>query len=1158
MRSRRSHHETPSCAGSYLKCGAKAQASEAFGAGPTIAGGTCFGHGWIRSLMRRQLVTLLWSIFVWLALFFATCARAQDSVALRRAQELTAEVVQLFQNGRYQEAIPKAREALGIQEKALGSEHLDVATSLNILAELYRAQGQHGEADPLFRRALGIREKVLGPEHPGVATSLNNLAALYWAQGRYGEAEPLFRRALGIREKALGPEHPDVAASLTNLATLSSGQGRYREAEPLFGRALGIWEKALGPEHPNVATNLTNLAELYRAEGRYEEAEPLYRRALGIREKVLGPEHPAVATSLNNFAELYWVQGRYGEAEPLFRRALGIWEKALGPEHPDVATCLTNLAALYSAQGRYGEAEPLLRRALGIWEKALGPEHPNVATSLNNLVELYSAQGRYGEAEPLLRRALGIWEKALGPEHPNVATSLTNLAELYRAEGRYGEAEPLLRRALGIREKALGPDHPDVAASLNSLAALDGAQGRYGEAEPLLRRALGIREKALGPEHPDVAASLNNLAKVYQTQGRYGEAEPLYRRALGISEKSWGPEHPHVAVFLENLALSLAGEGKLSDAREMFERSRAIRLAVRRINADSDDDAYFGLLKAELGGLWRYASVLAAIGGAPTVETSPGAAARDAFVVAEQIRGGAAAAALARAGARAAAGEPGTAELTRRAQDLKNRRQMLRKQLTVEYGKSLAQRDAGRLTALTQQSQALDNELSAATEQLRQAFPRYAELSAPEPIKVAAVERLLRPDEALVSYLTLEDRLLVWLVRPAGAPLGYWNVEIKRPEVEQLVAHVRASAELSPGQSQLKPYDVARAHRLYELLITPLEPALSGVKQLLVVPDEVLLPLPFAALVREGGGEAYEALVNLAAAPHQLTETELASYGQLSWLVQQYPITVLPSATALRALREVPRTATVAREPFLGFGDPVLRGNGRRRGGRMLTARGASETVAELRRLNRLPGTREELTTLATVLGADWDQALFLGPQATKPTVMALNSSGRLGRAEVLAFATHGLIAGEVTGVTQPALVLTPPAVASAEDDGLLSLEDILRLKLTSTEWVTLSACNTAAGDGSGEGLSGLVRAFAFAGAPALLVSHWSVEDRATQALMTEVFGRYATDRTQPRAEALRHGMLALMSQASGDTAYFAHPFAWAPFFLVGEGGSAR
>ncbi|MGH7768024.1 MAG: CHAT domain-containing protein, partial [Candidatus Binatia bacterium] len=241
-------------------------------------------------------------------------------------------------------------------------------------------------------------------------------------------------------------------------------------------------------------------------------------------------------------------------------------------------------------------------------------------------------------------------------------------------------------------------------------------------------------------------------------------------------------------------------------------------------------------------------------------------------------------------------------------------------------------------------------------------------------------------------------------------------------------------------------------------------------------------------------------------------------------------------------------------EPLIAFGDPVLEGNGLQRGGPMLASRGTLIPVEDIRKMNRLPGTRDELQAVAKALGVSPQTSLYLGHQATEPMVTKLNSSGRLAKAEVVAFSTHGLIAGELKGLKEPALVLTPPKEPTEEDDGLLGLEDILKLKLDSADWVILSACNTAAADASGEGLSGLARAFFFAGARSLLVSHWSVEDRATQTLMMEVFQRYAKDKTMSRSEALRQGMLALMGKAKDETAYFAHPFSWAPFFLAGEG----
>ncbi len=381
--------------------------------------------------------------FVLLALAMAVPVAAQEA----RWKELNAQVGQLYQQGKYTEAIPLAQESLRVAEATFGLEHSNVATSLNSLALLYDDQGRYAEAEPLLKRALAIREKALGPDHLVVAQLLNNLAELYREQGRYAEAEPLLKRALAIKEKTLGPDHPAVATSLNNLALLYDGKGRYAEAEPLYKRALAIREKALGPDHPDVATSLNNLALLYDGQGRYAEAEPLLKRALAIDEKALGPEHPDVATDLNNLAALYDKQGRNADEEPLYKRALAIYEKALGPDHPDVASSLNNLAELYDKQGRYAEAEPLHKRALAIREKALGPDHPDVAESLNNLAALYREQGRYADAEPYYKRALAILEKALGPDHPVVAQSLNNLAALFYARAQPAQAGPFFDRA---------------------------------------------------------------------------------------------------------------------------------------------------------------------------------------------------------------------------------------------------------------------------------------------------------------------------------------------------------------------------------------------------------------------------------------------------------------------------------------------------------------------------------------------------------------------------------------------------------------------------------------------------------------------------------------------------------------------------------------
>ena len=165
---------------------------------------------------------------------------------------LNQQVLQLYQAGKYQEAILIARQLLEICEKVSGPEHPDTATSLNNLATLYESMVDYAKAEPLYQRALAIREKALGPEHPDTATSLNNLAELYRAMVDYAKAEPLYQRALAIREKVLGSEHPDTATSLNSLAMLYRAMGDYTKAEPLYQRIrlantrLASWTDLVG------------------------------------------------------------------------------------------------------------------------------------------------------------------------------------------------------------------------------------------------------------------------------------------------------------------------------------------------------------------------------------------------------------------------------------------------------------------------------------------------------------------------------------------------------------------------------------------------------------------------------------------------------------------------------------------------------------------------------------------------------------------------------------------------------------------------------------------------------------------------------------------------------------------------------------------------
>ncbi|MCI5161421.1 MAG: CHAT domain-containing protein [Candidatus Electrothrix sp. AX5] len=447
--------------------------------------------------MKRILGVVLFLLFV-----VVPYAWGEEN-AKQHWEELNAQVVTAYQQGKYKEGIAFAEQARVYAVKHFGAEHPDTSISMNNLAGLYHAQGRYSEAEPLYKECLQLREKVLERDHPSTLISINNLAELYESQGRYSEAEPLYKECLQFREKVLGRYHPDTLISINNLAELYTSQGRYSEAEPLYKECLQFREKVLGRYHPDTLTSINNLAELYTSQGRYSEAEPLYKECFQLREKVLGHDHPFTLISINNLAELYESQGRYSEAEPLYKECLQLREKVFGRYHSSTLTSINNLTSLYTSQGRYSEAEPLHKECLQLREKVLGHDHPFTLNAINNLAFLYTSQGRYSEAEPLYKECLQLREKVLGRYHPDTLTSINNLAFLYTSQGRYSEAEPLYKECLQLREKVLGRYHPDTLILTNNLAVLYEFQGRYSEAEPLYKETLQLSEKVFGREHPN-------------------------------------------------------------------------------------------------------------------------------------------------------------------------------------------------------------------------------------------------------------------------------------------------------------------------------------------------------------------------------------------------------------------------------------------------------------------------------------------------------------------------------------------------------------------------------------------------------------------------------------------------------------------------------
>ena len=484
------------------------------------------------------------------------------------------------------------------------------------------------------------------------------------------------------------------------------------------------------------------------------------------------------------------------------------------------------------------------------------------------------------------------------------------------------------------------------------------------------------------------------------------------------------------------------------------------------------------------------------------------------------------------------------------------------------------QRDDNAIDQLRVRIDELSNARSVAQSTIRLRFPSYAELIDPNPPSVDDIKATLRPGEALLSFYFGENESFVWAV-PKDGTVAFASVPLNAIDLAAKVHRLRQALEPDfTLVSEIPAFDLTLAYELYELLLKAVEAAWGPSKSLIVVTNGALGELPLGLL------PTAPAQVDVHAKPL------FAEYRDVKWLARSHAITVLPSASALVTLRHLaPGSAT--REKLIGFGDPYFNeqqaaeaeapapaeavevaaadqpGADAVTRGLPLRTRASPHTeevdTAELAMLPRLPDTRLELISIAKVLNVDPAKALYLGKAANEQNVETMD----LSRFRIVDFATHGLVPGDIDGLTQPALALTAPQVAGVKGNGLLTMEKILALKLDA-DWVVLSACNTAAGAGQGaEAVSGLGRAFFYAGTRALLVTNWPVELASARELTSDLFRRVAADQSLTRAEALRQAMMAVLdgpgsADSSGNTEFtYAHPLFWAPYSLIGDGGGS-
>jgi tetratricopeptide (TPR) repeat protein len=961
--------------------------------------------------------------------------------------------------GHYQKALEYYQQAVVIDHE-LGDKGGESA-DLTQLALIHYNLGEYQNALSEYQQALEIQEEM--GNRNGASNSLADLGMVFDSLGQYRKALLYYQKALGIK-KEIGAAPADIANILSNIGSAHKNLSDYPEALTHFQQALEIQEK-IG-DQTGIGNNLTNLGTVYSSLGEYAKALKSFRQALhklGDMDDFRG-----IANIYSNMGVVYDKQGQYAKALTHLKQALQIQRDI--NDLFGIGNNLSNLGIVYRNLGDLSKALAHYQQALDI-HIDIG-DRRGEANTFSNLGVVYENLGQYPKALAYYQQALEIQRK-IGDKQ-RMGNTLSNIGVLYYHLRHFEKARGYFIQALTIRD-----DIGDKWGKGVDLVHLGAAYYRQKKSKALALKALKYYQKALrikrqlGDKRGE-SAVLSSIGSVYASSLNQDQQALTYFQLALMMDRELGDKigeaadssnlgriyyklgiHERARTILQDSVTTLEKLG----SSHLWYAQRAIAAFEAQLNENDAAVTHYEEAIGNIEKLWIQASLtgktdklsveadkLSFMGDKFEVyddfisllqflhqKYPKKGYDRKALEIFERKQGRVLLREIGKSGAQRFAHLP--ENIVQQEQSLIKKIAKTEAQLVSARNKPFVEQDSHHIKSLIQRVTALNTQQKLLQADMKEKYPTYYALKYPQPATVAMLQNdVLKTGEFILVYGLMKEKTLLWVI--GTHQFAMLTLPVGVAELNEDVAYLRNVIlnrlpelvdEGSPLYQKLIPFAarklLAEAHTLY------------------IVPTEPLYKLPFETLV-----------------------TDDTNYSNPRYLIQDYAIVYLSSASLLKVLRDTRAQRKMKpRKKLLAFADPVYMpcdGTSQERS-KFMRARAGTQVRDNVYRetmgavcFPQLPETAEEANSIATFFTSN-ENTLYLGKLANRNTVLNLNKKGQMNDYRYVLFAVHGLLPNQVTGLRQSSLVLS-----NIQGDGYLTMADAFTLQLNA-DFINLSACNT-------------------------------------------------------------------------------------------------